>query len=341
MATHVEGRVVSSTGSDRTSGRDIDTIREVDEFSGEPAPSQDSGSSAGPDTSVVLIPRAKSSLAKKLAKSLGFHSHKDSTLDATANNRAASEQDDKQSPDRGVHFNSQTTSDRPASVTKSVVTVTASTGASADSSTPDKQAVSGTGGNGKYVSPFQTAQHQPSGTLTEASAFYSPNSSFNSVASGRVPKAMSASLDDDGSQMRKSRMAPGNPLSYSGDLEQLKPKLSMPDQPAGDERTASGVLSAKSRRSSAYSLKSMDGKLTLSPCWSMPQPLSSSPANLCKRLTPSLMPAVQVTIILMLAKKKDLHLACYTCLAVLLVCTQPANVPILSALHDAWQAKAR
>ena len=271
MATHVEGRVVSSTGSDRTSGRDIDTIREVDEFTGEPAPSQDSGSSAGPDTSVVLTPRAKSSLAKKLAKSLGFHSHKDSTLDATAKRRAGSEQherqeqDDKQSPDRGVHFNSQTTSDRPASVTKSVVTVTASTGASADSSTPDKQAVSGTGGNGKYVSPFQTAQHQPSGTLTEASAFYSPNSSFNSVASGRVPKAMSASLDDDGSQMRKSRMAPGNPLSYSGELEQLKPKPSMPDQPAGDERTASGVLSAKSRRSSAYSLKSMDGKLILSP----------------------------------------------------------------------------
>ncbi len=107
MATHVEGRVVSSTGSDRTSGRDIDTIREVDEFTGEPAPSQDSGSSAGPDTSVVLTPRAKSSLAKKLAKSLGFHSHKDSTLDATAKRRAGSEQherqeqDDKQSPD---HF---------------------------------------------------------------------------------------------------------------------------------------------------------------------------------------------------------------------------------------------
>lgn len=267
MATHVEGRVVSSTGSDRTSGRDIDTIREVDEFSGEPAPSQDSGSS---DTSVVLTTRAKSSLAKKLAKSLGFHSHKDSTLDATAHKKAGTEQherqerDDKQSPDRGVHFNSQTTSDRPASVTKSVVTVAASTVASSGSSTADKQAVSGTGGNGKYVSPFQTAQHQPSGTLTEASAFYSPNSSFNSVASGRVPSALSASLDDDGSQMRKSRMAPGNPLSYSGDLEQLKPRPSMPDQPAGDERTASGVLSAKSRRSSAYSLKSMDGKPILS-----------------------------------------------------------------------------
>ena len=286
MATHVEGRVVSSTGSDRTSGRDIDTIREVDEFSGEPAPSQDSGSSAGPDTSIVLTPRAKSSLAKKLAKSLGFHSHKDSTLDATANKRVGSEQHerqeqvDKQSPDRGVHFNSQTTSDRPASVTKSVVTLAASTGASSGSSTVDKQALSGTGGNGKYVSPFQTAQHQPSGTLTEASAFYNPNSSFNSVASGRVPKALSASLDDDGSQMRKSRMAPGNPLSYSGDLEQLKPKPSMPDQPAGDERTASGVLSAKSRRSSAYSLKSMDGKPIHSPSLVnaiIPQLITSKP----------------------------------------------------------------
>jgi len=39
----------------------------------------------------------------------------------------------------------------------------------------------------------------------------------------------------------------------------------MPDQPAGDERTASGRLSAKSRRSSAISLKSMDGKLIHSP----------------------------------------------------------------------------
>ncbi|KAL0031206.1 hypothetical protein WJX77_009499 [Trebouxia sp. C0004] len=240
MATHVESRVVSSTGSDRTSGRDIETIREVDEFSGEPAPSQDSGSSAGHDTSGALTPRAKSSLAKKLAKSLGFHSHKDSTRDATANKRAASEQherqepDDKQSPDRGVHFNSQTTSDRPASVTKSVVTLVASSGTSSGSTAADKQAFPGTGGNAN------------------------PNSSFNSVASGRVPKALSASLDDDSSQMRKSRMAPGNPLSYSGDLEQLKPKPSMPDQPAGDERTASGMLSAKSRRSSAYSLKSMD-----------------------------------------------------------------------------------
>jgi hypothetical protein len=271
MASHVEGRVVSNTGSDRTSGRDIETIREVDEFSGEPAPSQGSGSSAGPDTSAVLTSRAKSSLAKKLAKSLGFHSHKDSTLNATADKRAGSEQherqepDDKQSSDRGVHFNSQTTSDRPASVAKSVVPLVASTGTFSGSSAADKQAFPGTGGNGKYVSPFQTAQHQPSGTLTEASAFYSPNSSFNSVASGRVPKALSASLDDDGSQMRKSRMAPGNPLSYSGDLEQLKPKPSMPDQPAGDERTASGRLSAKSRRSSAISLKSMDGKLIHSP----------------------------------------------------------------------------
>ena len=289
MATHVEGRVVSSTGSDRTSGRDIDTIREVDEFSGEPAPSQDSGSSAGPDTSVALTPRAKSSLAKKLAKSLGFHSHKDSTLDTTANKRAGSEQherqeqDAKQSPDREVHFNSQTSSDHPASVTKSVVTLAASTGTSSGSNT----AFSSTGGNGKYVSPFQTAQHQPSGTLTEASAFYSPNSSFNSVASGRVPKALSASLDDDGSQMRKSRMAPGNPLSYSGDLEQLKPKPSMLDQPAGDERAASGVLSAKSRRSSAFSLKSMDGKPIHSPSFvdaTTTQLITSKPLQLpdCK-----------------------------------------------------------
>lgn len=73
----------------------------------------------------------------------------------------------------------------------------------------------------------------------------------------------------------------------------------------------------------------------------MPPPLSSSPANLCKRLTSSLMPAVQVTITVMLAKNKNPDLACHTCLAALLVCMQPANVPILSALHDAWLCKIR
>ena len=53
------------------------------------------------------------------------------------------------------------------------------------------------------------------------------------------------------------------------------------------------------------------------------------------------MPAVQVTIVLMLGQKKDLDLACYTCLAALLVCTQPANAHILSALYDAWLCKIR
>ena len=53
------------------------------------------------------------------------------------------------------------------------------------------------------------------------------------------------------------------------------------------------------------------------------------------------MSAVHVTITLMLAKKKDLNLACYTCLAALLVCTQPANAHILSALYDAWLCKIR
>ena len=54
-----------------------------------------------------------------------------------------------------------------------------------------------------------------------------------------------------------------------------------------------------------------------------------------------MMPAVEVILILMLAKKKIFHVACHTCLAALLTCVQPADVPVLSALHDAWLCKIR
>ncbi len=270
MATNVQDRVASSAGSDRTSGRDIETI--VEEFTGEPALAQDLTPAAGPDASASLTPRAKSSLAKKLAKSLGFHSHKDDTSDTAAAKKAGpgqksspAEPDAKQQSERGVHFTSQDFSNRPVSgagAPHPAATLAASTRTSSSSSAADKQLVAGMSGNGKYISPFLSAQHQPSGALTEVSTFYSPTSSFNSVASSRVPKALSASLDDDGSQMRKSRMAPGNPMSYSGDLEQMRHRPSMLEQTSGEEHTVSGILSAKSHRSSALSLKSMDGRHT-------------------------------------------------------------------------------
>lgn len=282
MAAHVQDRVASNTGSDRTSGRDIDTIREVEEFSGEPAPSQDSSSSVRLDTSASSTPRAKSSLAKKFAKSLGFHSHKDSAGDGNAGKKAGpphghQDPDGKQNSERGVHFDGQTTPDRPATATSAAAT----SRVSSVSTGGDKPTTSAASGNEKYVSPFQTAQPQPSGALTE-SAFYSPTSSFNSVASSRVPKALSASLDDEGSQMRKSRMAPGYPLSSSGDLEQLKSKPSMLDQISGEDRTASGILSTKSRHSSAYSVKSTDGMHIIACLLCSITTLRSSPANLSR-----------------------------------------------------------
>lgn len=282
MAAHVQDRVASIAGSDRTSGRDIDTIREVEEFSGEPAPSQDSSSSIVLDTSAASTPRAKSSLAKKFAKSLGFHSHKDSAGDGNAAKKAGPPQDGHQDSDgmqnseRGVHFDGQATPDRPATA----ISAAATSRVSSVSTGSDKPTASVATGNGKYLSPFETAQPQPSGALTEASAFYSPTSSFNSVASSRVPKALSASLDDEGSQMRKSRMAPGYPLSSSGELEQLKAKPSMLDQIPGEDRTVSGILSTKSRHSSAYSVKSTDGMHIIAWLSCSISTLRSSPANL-------------------------------------------------------------
>lgn len=258
----MQGRVASST-SDRTSSRDIETI--VEEFSGEPAQTQEISTEAASDASASLTPRAKSSLAKKLAKSLGFHGHKDSKSEAPTVEKAGPEQHSPQiesgakQSDRGVHFTSQTAQERPASASSAAA---AGTRTSSSSSAADKQILLGTNGNVKYVSPFQTAQQQPSGALSEAGAFYSPTSSFNSVASSRVPKALSASLDDDASQLRRSRMAPGNnPQSQSGDLEQMKRKPSVLEQASEEDRTVSGILSAKSRRSSTtYSVRSVDGK---------------------------------------------------------------------------------
>ena len=251
MDSHVQQRVASATGSERTNSRDIETI--VEEFTGDPGQSQELSTDVKPADSAALTPRAKSSLAKKLAKSLGFHSQKDSTTEAK---KAGSDNADqsadakaKQSTDRGVHFTSQ------AAPRDSFAQGAASSGSSAT----DKPAQAGTSGNVKYISPFQSAQ--PSGVLADMSGFYSPTSSFNSVASSsKVPKALSASLDEDASQLRKSRMGPGGLQSQSGDLEHLKAKASMLDGNSADERNASGVLSAKSRRSSAYSLKSMDGR---------------------------------------------------------------------------------
>ena len=277
MATNLQGRVGSTTDSERTSGREIETI--VEEFSGEPVIVLDATSKAPADTS--LTPRAKSSLAKKFVKSLGFHSHsKDSTSESSSPSKSTGSQqqgqqaspDAKVQPERGVHFTSQTLSSD--SLTGSGLS--ANPAASSQAVSISSGAATSSSSHAKYVSPFQSAQHQPSGTLTEASAFYSPNSSFNSVGSGKTARAVSASLDDDNSQTRKSRLASGNFQSYSGDLDQMKPRLGLLEQASVDDRSASGVLSGKSRRSSAISLKSMDGEhhvMTL-----QPYP-SSSPAN--------------------------------------------------------------
>ena len=263
MATNVQGRLGSTTDSERTPGREIETI--VEEFSGDPVLVLCATAKAPADAS--LTPRTKSSLAKKFAKTLGLHSHsKDSASESSSLNKIPGSQqqgqqaspDAKAQADRGVHFTSQTHSSSSLTGSNPV----SSSQAVSSSSVVDKesaaQAVSSS--HAKYVSPFQSAQHQPSGALTEVSAFYSPTSSFNSVGSGKTSMAMSASLDDDGSQMRKSRLAPGNPYSYSADLEQMKPKLGLLEQASADERSTSGLLSGKSRRSSAISLKSMDGE---------------------------------------------------------------------------------
>ena len=264
MAANAQGRVNSITDTERISGREIETI--VEEFSGETALAHDANLVSRADVS--LTPRTKSSLAKKLAKSLGFHSHsKESTSESGATNSPGSQHqsqqpssDAKAQSERGVHFNAQASSGSGLSGSAPSATLAISPRDASGSSSTDRQSAPSLNSHSKYVSPFQTAQHQPSTTLTEASAFYSPTSSFNSVGSGRMSKAMSASMDGDGSQMRKSRLAPGNPQSYSGDLEQMKPRPSMLEQAPVDDRTTSGLLSGKSRRSSAISLKSMDGK---------------------------------------------------------------------------------
>lgn len=254
MAANVQGRVASTTDSERPSGREIETI--VEEFSDEPVIVSDAPSKAATDAS--LTPRTKSSLAKKFAKSLGFHSQsKDSAPRSQQQGHQASP-DATGQPDRGVHFFTQTVSSSSATGSDAPTSL-ASNPEAATSGGAVKQAAPSSGGHAKFVSPFQSAQHQPSGTLTDASAFYSPTSSFNSIGSGKTAMAMSASLDDDSSQMRKSRLAPGNFQSYSADLDQMKPKLSLMEQASGDERTVSSVLSGKSRRGSAISLRSMDG----------------------------------------------------------------------------------
>lgn len=283
MATNVQGRVGSTTDSERTPGREIETI--VEEFSGDPVLILDATAKAPADAS--LTPRTKSSLAKKFAKTLGFHSHsKDSVLESSSLNKNPGSQqqgqqaspDAKAQADRGVHFTGQSHSSSSLTGSSTFANAVSSSQAVSSGSVVDKQSATQafSSSHAKYVSPFQSAQHQPSGTLTEASAFYSPTSSFNSVGSGKTSMAMSASLDDDGSQMRKSRLAPGNPYSCSGDLEQMKPKLGLLEQASADDRSASGLLSGKSRRSSAISLKSMDGERHVS---TSQQHHCSSPAN--------------------------------------------------------------
>ena len=247
MAFSEPGRA-DSTAS-HSSNREIETI--VEEFTGEVSPGARTPTSTE-STSSPLTPRAKSSLAKKLAKSLGFSSNgKASSSESNTSkafgdgDRAAIPSDTKQNLDRNVRFGEAS---QNAAMQESTWSTTTNSAA----------VVSGNSGNAgpsqtaAFVSPFQHAA-----VRGESSLFYSPSNSFVSAISSKPSKAMSSTLEEEASQARKSPLGLANPATRSGELEMRKGKLALLDPPSGDERTTSGNLAAKSRRSSlTYSVKS-------------------------------------------------------------------------------------
>lgn len=248
---------MASTGSARTDSntshsnhRDIETI--VEEFTGDSSPGARTPTSAE-STASPVTPSSKSSLAKKLAKSLGFSSKTSSSEGNTAKaavgpNHHSTE---PQQPDRGVQF---------------VASQHAAVQEASWSSSATPAALSSTDGAAqatKVVSPFQSAQQ--TALRGESPMFYSPSTSFVSVISSRPSKAMSSTLEEEASQARKSPLGLTNLATRSGELaETKKGRLTLLESPLGDERTASGTLAAKSRRSSlTYSVKSSGMLITL------------------------------------------------------------------------------
>lgn len=249
---------MASAGSARTdnnashsSNRDIETI--VEEFTGESSPGARTPTSAESSSSLVT-PTAKSSLAKKLAKSLGFSGNSKASTSEGSPSRSATgagdrQNDSKQQSDRGVHFGG-------ASQNAAMQGATVSTSAPPAAIPSTLSGNSGSTQTAKVVSPFQNVQET---TLKgESSTFYSPSTSFISVISSRPSKAMSSTLEEEASQARKSPLGLANLATRSGELvETKKGRLTLLESPPGDERTASGGLAGKSRRSSlTYSVKS-------------------------------------------------------------------------------------
>lgn len=261
MAFSEPGRA-DSTAS-HSSNREIETI--VEEFTGEVSPGARTPTSAESDRS-PLTPRAKSSLAKKLAKSLGFSSNSQAsssecktTKSFGDGDRAAVPSDLKQNSDRNVRFggasqNAAMQESTWSTTTKSTAVMSVNSGSAGPSQTAT------------FVSPFQRAQE--AAVRGESSLFYSPPTSFVSAISSKPSKAMSSTLEEEASQARKSPLGLANPATRSGELEMRKGKLALLDPLCGEERTTSGSLAAKSRRSSlTYSVKSSGMMLQFHCCY--------------------------------------------------------------------------
>ena len=243
----------SRTGS-HTSSREIQTI--VEEFTAEPAQVSTAAVQSSPEPAATAVtPRSKSGLAKKLAKTLGFSSHsKASSTEGTAAKQGAQQaksqtllDDSQQQLDRNVHFGDAAHHQQTAVQDTALPRNTGSAAVTLISGSASQAP--------KVVSPFQSISDQAG--KADSVTFYSPSPSFSSVLSSRPSKAMSSNLDEEASQARRSPLGLPNPTTKSGELETRKSKTMLLEQNSADERTVSGGLAAKSRRSSlTYSVKS-------------------------------------------------------------------------------------
>lgn len=243
----------SRTGS-HTSSREIQTI--VEEFTAEPAQVSTAAFQGSPEPAATAVtPRSKSGLAKKLAKSLGFSSHSKASspegIAAKQGTQQASSQSPPDSPqqqlDKSVHFGDAAHRQQTAVQDTALPRNTGSEAVTLISANATQSS--------KVISPFQSISDQAG--KAESVTFYSPSPSFSSVLSSRPSKAMSSNLDEEASQARRSPLGLPSGATTSGELEMRKSKSTMLEQHSADERTVSGGLAAKSRRSSlTYSVKS-------------------------------------------------------------------------------------
>lgn len=237
----------TDSNASHSSNREIETI--VEEFTGELSPGARTPTSTE-STSTALTPRSKSSLAKKLAKSLGFSSSKASDSSITKSIVGGDKRpvDSTQQSDRNVHFGGES----QTAAVQDTVAPTSAMPAAVLKATPGNTGLSQ---EPKYVSPFQNAQE--TAVRGDSSLFYSPSASFVSVISSRPSKAMSSTLEEEASQARKSPLGITSVPTRSGELDTKRGRLALLDSASGDKRSASGGLDTKSRRSSlTYSVKS-------------------------------------------------------------------------------------